>query len=55
MKLRLQAMLGLKKFYSARRAIIGIELAQKIHKAQFAIPIDLGSNTAVIWRHVLAA
>ena len=54
-KLRLQAMLGFKKFYNARRAIIGIELAQKIHKAQFALPIDLASNPAVIWRHVLAA
>jgi len=54
-KLRLQAMLGFKKFYNARRAIIGIELAQMIHKAQFAIPIDFGSNPGVVWRHVLAA
>ena len=36
---RLQPMLGFKTFYNARRVIIGIELAQKIHKRQFAIPI----------------
>ncbi len=28
-----------KTFSNARRVIIGIELAQKIHKRQFAIPI----------------
>ena len=40
----------------ARRVIIGIvKLAQKIHKRQFAIPITLQSNPAVIWRHVMAA
>ena len=38
-----------------RRVITGIELAQKIHKRQFAIPITLQSNPAVIWRHVMAA
>jgi transposase-like protein len=54
-KFRLRPMLGFKNFYNARRVIIGIELAQKIHKAQFAIPIRVGSNPAVIWRHVLAA
>ena len=52
---RLRPMLGFKTFYNARRAIIGIELAQKIHKRQFAIPIALQSNPAVIWRHVMAA
>ena len=31
------------------------ELAQKIHKRQFAIPIPWQSNPAVIWRHVTAA
>ena len=36
---RLRSMLGFKTFYNARRVIIGIELAQKIHKRQFAIPI----------------
>ena len=52
---RLQPMLGFKTFYNARRVIIGIELAQKIHKRQFAIPIPWQSNPAVIWRHVMAA
>ena len=46
---------GFKTFYNARRVIIGIELAQKIHKRQFAIPITLQSNPTVIWCHVMAA
>ena len=54
-KWRLRPMLGFKTFYNARRVIIGIELAQKIHKRQFAIPITLQSNPAVTWRHVMAA
>ena len=45
---RLRPMLGFKTFYNARRVIIGIELAQKIHKRQFAIPIPWRSNPAVI-------
>ena len=52
---RLRPMLGFKTFYNARRVIIGIELAQKIHKRQFVIPIPWQSNPAVIWRHVMAA
>ena len=52
---RLRPMLGSKTFHNARRVIIGIELAQKIHKRQFAIPIPWRSNPAVIWRHVMAA
>ena len=52
---RLQTMLGFKTFYNARRVIISIELAQKIYKLQFAIPITLQSNPAVIWRHFMAA
>ena len=52
---RLRPMLGFKTFYNARRVIIGIELTQKIHKRQFAIPITWRSNPAVIWRHVMAA
>ena len=48
-------MLGFKTFYNARCVIIGIKLAQKIHKCQFAIPITWQSNPAVIWRHVMAA
>ena len=51
----LRPSLGFKTFYNARRVIIGIELAQKIHKRQFAIPIPWQSNPAVIWRHVMAA
>ena len=54
-KSRLQPMLGFKRFYNARRVIIGIELAQKIHKHQFQIPARFGLNPAAIWRHVLAA
>ena len=46
---------GVQTFYNARRVIIGIELAQKIHKRQFAIPIPWQSNPVVIWRHVMAA
>ena len=52
---RLRPMLGFKTFYNARLVIIGIELVQKIHKRQFAIPITWRSNPAVIWRHVMAA
>ena len=52
---RLRPMLGFKTFYNARRVILGIERAQKIHKRQFAIPIPWQSNPAVIWRHVMAA
>ena len=35
-KARVQPMLGFKKFYNARRVLVGIELMQKIHKAQYA-------------------
>ena len=34
-KSRVQPMLGFKKFYNARRVLIGIEFMQKIHKGQF--------------------
>ena len=34
-KARVQPMLGFKKFYNARRVIIGIELMQMLHKGQF--------------------
>ena len=34
-KCRVQPMLGFKKFYNARRVIMGIELMQMIHKDQF--------------------
>ena len=42
---RWRPMLGFKTFYNARRVMIGIELAQKIHKRQFAIPITLQSES----------
>ena len=32
---RVQPMLGFKKFYNARRVLIGIEFMQKIHKDQY--------------------
>jgi transposase-like protein len=34
-KARVQAMLGFKTFYNARRVLIGIEFMQKIHKGQY--------------------
>ena len=52
---RLRPIFGFKTFYNARRVIIGIELAQKIQKRQFAIPIPWRSNPALIWRNVMAA
>ena len=52
---RLRPMLGFKTFDNVRRVIIGIELAQKIHKRQCAIPTTWRSNPALIWLHVMAA
>ena len=52
---RLRPMLGFKTFYNARRVIIGIELAQKIHKRQFAIPIPWQSNPHLIAPTILSA
>ena len=54
MKGRLRPMLGFKTLDNAQRVIIGIELEQKIHKRQFAIPIPWRSNPAAIWRYVMA-
>src|ERR1051325_9626913 len=34
-KARVQPMLGFKKFYNARRVLLGIEFMQKIHKGQY--------------------
>jgi putative transposase len=34
-KARVQPMLGFKKFYNARRVIMGIELIQMMNKGQF--------------------
>ena len=36
-KARLQPMLGFKKFYDARRVLIGVEFMQKIHKGQYKL------------------
>jgi transposase-like protein len=36
-KRRVQPMLGFKKFYNARRVIMGIELMQMLHKGQFRL------------------
>ena len=36
-KSRVQPMLGFKKFYNARRVIIGIEFVHKLHKDQFRL------------------
>ena len=48
---RLQPMLGFKTFYNARRVIIGIELAQKIHKT----PVRNSDHLAVESRRNLAS
>ena len=41
----LRPMLGIQDVHNARRVIIGIELAQKIHKRQLAIPIPWQSKS----------
>ena len=52
MKGRLRPMLGFKTFYNARRVIIGIELARKIHKRQFnADPMAVESRGDLASRH----
>ena len=54
-KLRVQAMLGFKTFYNARRVLMGIELVHKILKGQFRVPAHFGRNLGSIWRTVLAS
>ena len=54
-KFRVQAMLGFKTFYNARRVLSGIELMQKIIKGQFRVPARLGHNFGSIWRNALAS
>ena len=39
-KSRVQPMLGFKKFYNARRVIIGIEFVHKLHEDQFHLGSD---------------
>ena len=54
-KSRVASMLGFQSFYNARRVLAGIELLQKIHKGQYAIPRRWGMNPFAVWRNVLAA
>ena len=54
-KFRMQPMLGFKKFFNARRVLMGIELVQKIIKGQFRIPPHFGGNLGSIWRTALAS
>ena len=56
-KQRLRPMLGLKSFRTAAVVISGIELAEKIKKAQFKIGKLGGSNATMpeIWQVALAA
>ena len=48
-------MLGFKKFYNARRVLIGVELLQKLHKGQYRVPRSFGDTLDAIWSNVLAA
>ena len=54
-KFRTQPMLGFKRFYNARRILIGIELVTKILKGQYRVPRSFGSDFHSIWRNVLAS
>jgi transposase-like protein len=54
-KFRVQPMLGFKKFYNARRVLIGVELLQKLHKGQYRVPRSFGDTLDAIWSNVLAA
>jgi len=54
-KSRVQPMLGFKKFYNARRVLIGIELLQKLSKGQYRVPHTFGRTLDAIWSKVLAA
>ena len=54
-KSRVQPMLGFKKFYNARRVLIGVELLQKLTKGQYRVPRRFGRTLDSIWSNVLAA
>jgi transposase-like protein len=54
-KSRVQPMLGFKKFYNARRVLIGVELLQKLYKGQYRVPRSFGHTLDAIWNNVLAA
>ena len=53
-KSRIQPMLGFKKFYNARRVLIGVELLQKLTKGQYVVPSSFGRTLDPIWSNVLA-
>jgi transposase-like protein len=48
-------MLGFKRFYNARRVLIGIELMHKIVKGQFRVPAHFGYTFDSIWQMALAS
>jgi hypothetical protein len=48
-------MLGFKKFYNARRVLMGVELLQKLNKGQYRVPRSFGYTLEAIWSNVLAA
>src|SRR5918998_812261 len=54
-KSRIQPMLGFKKFYNARRVLIGVELLQKLSKGHYQVPRGFGRTLDSIWSNVLAA
>ncbi|MBC7926187.1 MAG: DDE-type integrase/transposase/recombinase [Bryobacteraceae bacterium] len=54
-KSRVQPMPGFKKFYNARRILIGVELLQKLSKDQYRVPPTFGRTPDAIWSKVLAA
>ena len=54
-KSRVQPMLGFKKFYNARRVLIGVELLQKLSKGQYRVPVHFGTTIHSVWQHVLAS
>ena len=53
-KSRVQPMLGFKKFYNAKRVLIGVELLQKLSKGQYLLPRGFGHTLDTIWSNVLA-
>ena len=48
-------MLGFKKFYNAKRVLIGVELLQKLNKGQYRVPSSFGRTLHTIVSTVLAA
>ena len=52
-KARVGPMLGFKKFYNARRVLIGIELIQKLVKGQYRVTPHNAWNNVDTWIQVL--